>query len=98
MDKVDMFAYLGGFFLMISFLPQVIRSVRTRKTDDISLLLLCFTLVSGVFYELYAYFLSLTPVIIMNGLFLLLVSAQLIITLKYRTQSKKQSASKDRLD
>ena len=81
---VDLAGYLGGIFLMISFVPQVYRSWKLKQTDQISVLLLVITLLSAVFYELYAYYLALTPVIIMNGVFALVVAFQLYLTIRYR--------------
>ena len=88
METVDIIGFIAEFFLMISFLPQVLLTMKTKKAEDISLLLLSFTLISGILYEIYAIMLSLLPVIIMNGIFTLLVIWQMILTLKYR-----QSAS-----
>lgn len=84
MELVDLIGFLAGLFLMISFLPQVIHTMRTKSADDISLLLLFFTLIAGILYEVYAFMLNLLPVVIMNGIFTILVAWQIILTLKYR--------------
>lgn len=84
METVDIIGFAAGFFLMISFLPQVVLTMKTKKADDISLLLLTFTLISGILYEIYAMMLSLFPVIVMNGIFTLLVIWQMILTFRYR--------------
>ena len=83
---IDLTGYLGGLFLMISFVPQVYRSWKLKETDQISILLLVITLISAIFYEIYAYFLSLTPVLIMNGIFGIVVLFQFYLTIKYRTK------------
>ena len=80
---IDLLGYLGGVFLMISFLPQVIKTWRTKAADQISILLLVMTLLSAIFYNLYAFLLGLTPVLIMNSIFFILVLVQLILTVKY---------------
>ena len=81
---IDLMGYLGGIFLMISFLPQVIKTWKSKEADQISIFLLLLTLFSGIFYNIYAYMLDLLPVIIMNSIFVVLVIVQLILTLKYR--------------
>ena len=81
---IDLFGYLGGIFLMISFIPQVYKSWKLKETDQISIFLLLITLLSAVFYELYAFYLGLIPVLIMNGIFGLVVVFQLHLTVKYR--------------
>ncbi len=77
----DVIGYLAGFFLMWSFLPQVIKTLRTRDTGGLSVVMLLITLLSGVLYEIYAYRLGLVPVLVMNGVFVLLVFVQLVMTL-----------------
>ncbi len=79
---VDLVGYLAGFFLMLSFIPQVIKTIKTRTTDGLSVAMLAITITSGVLYEIYAIWLMLTPVIIMNGIFTILVATQLAMTIK----------------
>ena len=80
----DLMGYLGGIFLMISFLPQVIKTWQKKESDQISILLLVLTLLSAIFYNVYAFLLGLTPVIVMNSIFFVLVVIQLYLTIKYR--------------
>ena len=81
---IDLMGYLGGIFLMISFLPQVIKTWKSKEADQISLFLLLLTLFSGIFYNIYAFMLDLVPVIVMNSIFIVLVLIQLVLTLRYR--------------
>jgi len=80
---VDVLAYIAGGILMISYLPQLLKTLRYKKVDDLSLLMLLATLVSSLLYEAYACLLDLIPVIIMNGLFTVSVFIQLLLKLKY---------------
>ncbi len=89
MNNVDLIGYAAGLFLMWSFLPQLIKTVKTRKAEDISITMLCITLISALLYEVYAVLLQLTPVIIMNGVFALTVLAQLVITIILHLRSDK---------
>ena len=81
---IDLMGYLGGIFLMVSFLPQVIKTWKSKEADQISIFLLLLTLFSGIFYNIYAFMLDLLPVIIMNSIFVVLVIVQLILTLRFR--------------
>ena len=84
---VEFIGYLAGFIAMVTFLPQVIRTLRTKKTDDISIWMLSLTLLANFLYEIYAIALSLTPVIIMIGLMNIIVAIQLYLTIKYRNKN-----------
>nr|WP_321249019.1 PQ-loop domain-containing transporter [uncultured Ruegeria sp.] len=78
----DLFGYFGGLFLMISFFPQIVKSARSKSMRDISWGLLTATIASALSYEIYAIMLNLTPVIIMNGVFL--VSVAIAMAMKWR--------------
>lgn len=84
MTSVDFIGYLAGFFLMLSFLPQLTKTIKTRKVEDLSLGMLGVTLTSGILYEIYAIQLQLLPVIIMNGIFVMIVLVQLLLTVRLR--------------
>jgi len=84
---VEFIGYLAGFIAMITFLPQVMRTIRAKKSDDISLWMLSLTLLANVLYEIYAIALSLTPVIVMIGLMNIIVVLQIYLTIKYRKKN-----------
>ena len=83
---VDLIGYVAGFLAMVTFIPQIIKTLRTKKADDISLWMLVITLLANIFYEIYAILLSLTPVIIMIGIMSVIVIAQIVLTLKYKSK------------
>ena len=78
---------------MVCYLPQIVRTWRTKKVEDLSLWMIVLTLVSTVFYEIYAIMLDLTPVIVMNGVFLVLVFIQLLLKLVFDRRVKASLAS-----
>lgn len=81
LQTVDLVGYAAGILLMGSFLPQLIKTIRTGTTEGLSVAMLTITLSSGLLYEVYAAFLGLTPVLIMNGVSLVILFAQLLLTL-----------------
>ncbi len=46
---IDTIAYIAGFLAMISFFPEIIKTLRTRRTDDISMGMLLLTLITNNF-------------------------------------------------
>ena len=81
---VDLIGYMAGFIAMITFLPQVIKTLRTKKAGDISLWMLSLTLLTNILYVIYAIILDLTPIIVMIGIITIIVIVQLMLTLKYK--------------
>ena len=80
---IDTIGYVAGFLAMISFLPQVIKTLRTRRTDDISMGMLLLTLSTNILYVIYGTLLDLYPIIIMIGIMTCIVILQIILTLKW---------------
>ena len=79
----DIVGYLAGICLAFSFLPQVVKTYRSKTAEDVSMGLLLLSLGSAVGYEYYAWQLGLIPVVVMNGVFLVLVIVEIILKLKY---------------
>jgi len=84
----DILAYVAGVILMISYLPQLIKTFKHKSVEDLSLLMLIATFTSSTLYEIYAYLLKLTPVVIMNGVFTVSVLLQLVLKIKYTVSYK----------
>lgn len=83
----DIVGYLGGFFIMISFIPQVVKSYRTKSVEDLSVGMIIATLVGTVFWVICGFLIRGMPVIIMNSIFGIIVLFQLY--LRIRHQAKK---------
>ena len=79
----DFVGYFAGLCLAISFLPQVIKTLRTKTAEDVSMGLLLLSLASAAGYEYYAWQLELIPVVLMNGIFLALVLVEILLKVKF---------------
>ncbi len=84
MDLITAIGLLAGSLTTISFLPQVIKTWKTKSTRDVSLqmfVLFC----SGVFlWIVYGLFIGNIPIIATNIVTLSLASTILFFKLKYR--------------
>jgi len=81
---VDAIAYAAGFLAMLSFLPQVLKTLRRKKAGDVSVAMLTLTLVTNALYATYGALMELYPIVIMLGIMSVIVLFQLLLTLKYR--------------
>ncbi|GJM07848.1 MAG: membrane protein [Lysobacteraceae bacterium] len=79
----DFIGYAAGLMLALCFLPQVIKSWRTKQVDDVSMGMLLLSLGSASLYEIYAWQLGLTPVVIMNAVFGVLIMIEISLKLIY---------------
>ena len=82
----DLIGYLGGIFIMISFIPQVIKSYKTKSVGDLSTLMILATLIGTVFWIAYGFLINGTPVIVMNTLFGVIVIYQLYLKIKHENK------------
>lgn len=80
----DVIGYFGGFFIMISFIPQVIKSYKTKSVKDLSILMIIATLIGTVLWFMYGFLIKSKPIIIMNSVFGFIVLYQLYLKIKYK--------------
>ncbi len=78
----DLLGYVAGILTTVAFLPQVIKTFRTRSTKDISLLMWVLLFTGVLCWLVYGFLLRSGPVIVANGVTLVLVGAVLALKLK----------------
>ncbi|MBZ5559936.1 MAG: SemiSWEET transporter [Acidobacteriia bacterium] len=80
----DWLGYLAAALTTIAFLPQVIKTWRTKSADDLSLVWLTL-FSSGVFcWMMFGVVLRSTPIILANGVTLVLAVVLGILKLRFR--------------
>ena len=84
----DIIGYLGGFFIMISFIPQVIKSYKTKSVEDLSVWMILATLIGTAFWITYGFLINGMPVIVMNSIFGVIVVFQLYLKVKHDKKKK----------
>ncbi|MBI5229662.1 hypothetical protein HY991_06140 [Candidatus Micrarchaeota archaeon] len=85
----DLVGYLGGIFIMLSFIPQVIKSYKTKKVSDLSTGMIVATLLGTIFWIIYGFLIKNAPVFIMNSVFGVVVLLELYLKIRYDRVSKK---------
>ncbi|HLC60670.1 MAG TPA: SemiSWEET family transporter [Candidatus Nanoarchaeia archaeon] len=79
----EIIGYLGGIFIMVSFIPQAIKSYKTKSVEDLSVWMIVATFIGTVFWIIYGYLIKSNPVLIMNIIFGVIVLLQLYLKVKY---------------
>ncbi len=62
----DIIASLAAFFTMIGYVPQAIKTIRTRDTKAISFWMYFFTIVGVVFWLIFGIMIGNIPIIFKN--------------------------------
>ena len=77
MDTISAIGYLAAVLTTVSFIPQVIRTIRTRDTQAISLAMYIMFSCGVAFWCAYGILLQAWPIILANGITLSLASVVL---------------------
>jgi len=84
MNWITTLGLIAATCTTISFLPQVIKIIKTKHTKDISLGMYS-TLTTGIFlWFIYGILIKDPPVIIANAITLILSTTVLILKIKYK--------------
>ena len=75
--------YLAGFLTTISFLPQVVKTWKSRSASGLSLVMISVFALGVVFWLVYGFLILETPIIFWNSVTLVLVLSILIMKLKF---------------
>ncbi len=82
---VDYLGLFGAFLSAITFIPQVIQAYKTKSVKDLNLLMLLIVFSSVIVWLIYGFAKGLLPVIIANGIILVLS----IVLLYFKATFKK---------
>ncbi len=92
MEFVDIAGVLASVFMVCGYLPQTVRTVRTRSTDDIALgTFLCMGL-GSICFMIQGYMLGLYPLAITNTI--TTVSSAIILGIKIHNDRSKKRAQR----
>jgi MtN3 and saliva related transmembrane protein len=83
MVYIDIMGYIAGILVVISLLPQTIKSWRTKSTKDLSLWRYIIYCTGLILWVGYAIIIQNGPVAVMNGLGLILALSILYLKLKH---------------
>ncbi len=83
MPPIDLLGYTAGILVVISLLPQLIKSWKTKSTRDISLWRYIIYTTGLVLWTTYGMLVQNDPIAVMNGVGFVFASSILYLKLKY---------------
>ena len=83
---INIIGFTAGFLMAITMIPQIIRSLKTKSVEDISLLMLVIYVTSAILWTIYGILIKSLPVAITDGFAFCVSSVQLFIKIKYTKQ------------
>ena len=88
--NVDIFGYLAAILTTAAFLPQLIKTLKTKKADDVSLTTLIMFIIGVLSWIIYGYTISSKPILIAN-LITLILNLMILISKIYFSKALNQS-------
>ena len=82
--SVDTIGYIAGILIIISLVPQIIKSWKTKSTTDLSLTRYLIYVAGVVMWLVYGIVISNNPMIVMNTINLTLALSVVYLKLKYK--------------
>jgi len=83
MDNVAFIGFLAGTLTTIAFVPQLLKTWRSRSAEDVSLAMLTIFCAGVALWLVYGFLISAWPVILANMVTLALALAILMLKLRY---------------
>ena len=84
--NIEFFGYFAAILTTLAFLPQLIKTLKTKKAEDVSLITLIMFLTGVMSWIIYGYKISSTPILLANIITFIL---NLLILIFKITFSKK---------
>jgi MtN3 and saliva related transmembrane protein len=84
MNTIQMLGIVAGMFTTASFLPQVIKTWKSRSAKDLSLGMFTLFCLGVALWLLYGFMVNDLPVIVANTVTLLLASTLLLFKLRWK--------------
>ncbi|HNT43478.1 MAG TPA: SemiSWEET transporter [Syntrophorhabdaceae bacterium] len=80
----DLIGYIAACFTTFSLLPQILRIRRLKEARDVSLFLPLMIVIGSVLWSVYGILISSIPVIVANGVALIIALITVFFTIRYR--------------
>ena len=81
--NIEFYGYFAAVLTTLAFLPQLIKTLKTKKADDVSLLTLLMFLTGVLSWIIYGYKILSTPILLANSITFILNLLILIFKINF---------------
>ncbi len=96
MNNPEIIASIAAFFTMIGYLPQAIKTIKTKDTKGISFWMYFFSIVGVVFWLIFGIMINNIPIIFKNIAVIILGGAVLFIKLSNMLKKDEEGFRKSK--
>jgi MtN3 and saliva related transmembrane protein len=86
----DIVGFAAGVLTSINIIPQIIRSIKTKEVEDISLWMFLIYDIGLILWVSYGFMIKSHPIMIMDGIACLSSIFMTYLKIKYNPKSKKK--------
>ena len=79
----DIIGYAAGAIGIASWIPQAIKSYKTRSVNDLSILMIALILIGTILWVIYGFLVHDMPIISVNTVLVMVISYLLYLKMKY---------------
>jgi len=84
MNLITILGLIAGTFTTFAFLPQALKTIKTKQTSDISLIMYVIINIGVILWLIYGLLRSDIPVILANGIVLIFTLTILGLKIRYK--------------
>lgn len=84
MDASTLIGFIAGTCTTVAFVPQVVKTWRTRSTDDISLAMFAIFGLGVLLWLVYGLYIDSLPIVIANTITLVLAGTIVVLKLRFK--------------
>lgn len=81
---IELIGYTAGTLTLITMIPQIIKSYKTKRVEDISFLMVIVFALGALLWTIYGYLINSMPVFIMDAIAFVTATIQIILMLRYK--------------
>lgn len=86
--NIEMIGYLAGGMIAISLLPQIVKSWKTKSTNDLSLSWGLISVAGQILWLIYGLGISSQSLVVMSSITLTMAVIMLVMKITYENQKK----------
>jgi len=84
MEAISIVGFTAAVFTTLSFLPQAIKTIKSKNTEDLSIGMYTFFVIGVLLWFIYGFLIHDIPVIVANGITLCLATVILFHIIKFK--------------
>jgi len=83
---IEVIGYAAGILSVITMIPQIMKSYKIKRVEDVSLLMVTVCALSLLLWTVYGYLINNMPVFIMDLAAFIIVSIQIALIFRYKVK------------